>query len=83
LNKERASRGGYAPLFFWKKTKRREIMKEVEKVVEKEIREAISKLCNIYETMKEKEINFTNSSLSIDSLLFIVKKIEKAYYQEN
>jgi hypothetical protein len=51
--------------------------------LEKEIKEAIRILGKIYEKIKEEKVDFTNSSLSIDSLLLIAKKIEKAYYQEN
>ena len=51
--------------------------------IEKEIREAIKLLGKIYKKIKEGKLDFTNSSLSVDSLLSIVKKIEKAYYQED
>jgi hypothetical protein len=57
-------------------------MKEMREV-EKEIKEVIRILGGIYEKIKEEQVNFTNSSLSIDSLLTIVKKIEKVYYQED
>jgi hypothetical protein len=51
--------------------------------LEREIREVIKNLGRIYEIIKEKKLDYTNSSLSIDSLLSIVRKIEKVYYQES
>jgi hypothetical protein len=73
-------RGGLCPPFFLKKNKRRRCAM---KGLEKEIKKAIKLMGKIYERIKEEKIDFTNSSLDIDSLLLIVKKIEKAYYQEN
>jgi len=79
LSKGAGIEGGAMPPFFLKKQKRRKGMQEIEK----EIREAIKLLGKIYKKIKEGKLDFTNSSLSVDSLLSIVKKIEKAYYQED
>jgi hypothetical protein len=50
--------------------------------LEKKIQEAVRILGRIYEKIKQEKLDFTNSSLPIDTLLLVAKKIEKAYYQE-